>query len=169
MFPLYSATIFIALFVGLLGVPLKMLFPGQPIIISFMIGVVLHYSGYEIWHAVLHLPYDGFWKPKMESTKFSGKVWRHIYGFHLMHHWRPVSNLAVVGFWGFAIWDHIFHTHHRPDNMPLAGAEVSYADAQLKKPLWPVSQIDRWQAGLYKTARRFEKFLSRVFLRKVNN
>ena len=57
----------------------------------------------------------------MESTKFSGKVWRHIYGFHLMHHWRPVSNLAVVGFWGFAIWDHIFHTITGRKMYALAG------------------------------------------------
>ncbi len=65
MFPLYSATIFIALFVGLIGIPLKWALPGQPIIISFMLGVVLHYSGYEIWHAgVLHLPYDGFLEAK---------------------------------------------------------------------------------------------------------
>ncbi len=53
--------------------------------------------------------------------------------------------------------------------MPLAGAEVSFVDAQLKKPIWPVSQIDKNQPWMYKTSRRFEQFLARVFLRKARN
>lgn len=165
MFPLYSVSIFLAMFMVLIGLPMKLLFPGQPIIFALMIAVTMYYSWYELWHAFMHLPYEKFWKPLMTSKRW-GRMVRFVYGFHLMHHWRPTSNLAVVGFWGFAAWDHIFRTHRRPKNVPLQGAEVNFVDATLKKPLWPIALLDRWQVGCYKWSRKVEKFFVGLFVRK---
>lgn len=160
MFPLYSGLIFVAVFMLILGIPVKLLMPGQPVLMATIFTVMLYYSAYEIWHALLHLPFERFWKPKMQSA-----MWRRVYGFHLMHHWRPTSNLAIVGFWGVALWDHVFGTHRRPERMPLHQAEVSYVDSRLKKPRWPISMFDRWQGGWARTARKIEHFLAAVFLR----
>lgn len=165
MFPLFSLAIFYALFFVLLSLPLLALAPGVPSVVPTIAAVTLFYVGYEVWHAVLHLPFDGFWRPLLEGERTKGPVGR-IYSFHLMHHWRPVSNLAVVGLWGYAVWDHMFRTHHRPANLPLDGAEVDFHDAKLPVPRWPVSALDRLQPRLYKVSRRLEKALARVFLRR---
>ncbi len=165
MFPLWSPPIFIAVFLVVLGFPLKWLLPNQPILISLMIGVAIYLVLYEVWHAILHLPYEKFWKPLMEA-KWSRRLFRRLYSFHLMHHWRPTSNLAVVGFWGVAVWDHVFLTHRRPERIPVNGSQVNYEDAELRKPLWPISQFDKWQGSWYKTSRSIEKFLAKVFLRR---
>lgn len=168
MFPYYTTSIFLALFLAILALPLKWIFPSQPIVLAVLFGVVCMYSAYELWHAVLHLSFEEFWKPKLESKRI-GKITQHIYGFHLMHHWRPTSNDAIVGFWGFAIWDHLFGTHRRPGRMPLKDAHVAYTDAALDKPRWPISMLDKMQAPLYKSSRAFERFLARVFLRRGTN
>jgi len=165
MFPLYTASIFYLLFLGLLALPLKLLLPHQPIVLPVMFGVTLLYGSYEMWHAVLHLSYERFWRPKLESPRI-GRLTRYIYGFHLMHHWRPTSNDAVVGFWGVALWDHLFGTHHRPGRMPLKDASVAYKDADLGKPRWPISMLDRHQGTMYKASRSIERFLARIFLRR---
>jgi hypothetical protein len=166
MFPLWSLPIFIAVFVILLGIPVKLLLPGQPILISIVLTVTLYYMSYEVWHAILHLPFERFWKPRMEG-RLTGKLFQRMYAFHLMHHWRPTSNLAIVGLWGVAFWDHLFRTHRRPERLPLKGAEVTYKDAVLKKPLWPIALLHRWQRGLYKGSRAIERFLARVFLHRT--
>lgn len=163
MFPLWSLPIFIAVFMILIALPLKLIFPAQPILLSEILAVTLYYCSYEVWHAILHLPFERFWKPLLEG-RFTKRMFRRMYSFHLMHHWRPTSNLAIVGFWGVALWDHAFRTHRRPENLPLDGAEVNYNDAKLAKPLWPIALLDRWQAGLYKASRTVERFLARIFL-----
>jgi hemolysin III len=150
----------------LLGTPLKLLMPGQPILLALTFAVTLYLVLYEVWHAVLHLPFERFWQPFLNSRP-TRKLAKHMYSFHLMHHWRPSSNLAIVGFWGVAVWDHAFLTHRRPERIPLHGAEVNYHDAKLKKPLWPVALLDRWQGGLYRASRATERFLARVFLRRT--
>ena len=166
MFPAYAISIFMAMFLVVLALPVKLMFASQPIITALMIAVTLYYSAYEIWHAIMHLPYDKVWKPLMEHPRI-GRTVRHVYGFHLMHHWRPTANLAVVGLWGVAAWDHVFRTHHRPARPPLAGSQVSYNDAKMRKPLWPVATLDRWQAGLYRWSRKVEDACARVFLRRT--
>lgn len=164
-FPIYAISIFLAVFVILLGLPTKLLFPGSPAILSLLIGVTLYYSSYELWHAVLHLPYERFWRPAMEN-RFTGRTIRRVYGFHLMHHWRPTANLAIVGLWGFAVWDHAFRTHRRPERMPLNGAQVNYHDAAIERPRWPISVLDRWQAKSHRWSRNVENWSARVFLRR---
>jgi len=163
MFPIYALSIFLVLFSVLLGLPFKLIFPGQPVMLGIITSVTVYYGAYEFWHAIMHLPYDRFWKPLIESKRV-GPVVKHVYGFHLMHHWRPTANLAVVGLWGVAIWDHLFRTHHRPQRTPLVGAQVNYHDANLKGPRWPVATMDRWQAKLYQWSRKVEATCARVFL-----
>ena len=162
MFPVYAISIFYAIFLILIALPFKLLFPTQPVIAATIFTSTLCYTAYELWHQVLHLPFDTFWKPLMTGRK--RRIVRHIYAFHLMHHWRPVSNLAVVGFWGFAIWDHLFGTHRRPHNLPIRGGEVNYKDVVLHKPRWPISLLDKWQPSLFKASRALENVLARIFL-----
>ena len=161
-FPIFAISIFYLIFVGLVAVPIKWFFPGQPVIAAMMFTATLAYAAYEIWHAILHLPYDRYWKPAMENKRWGGTI-RHIYGFHLMHHWRPITNQAVVGFWGWAVWDHLFRTHHRPLRMPLNKAKVNYTDAAIPKPRWPVTALDKLQPRLYKMSRKTEQILARLF------
>jgi hypothetical protein len=164
MFPLYAASIFYGMFTVLFGLPAILLFNGQPVVVSLLFAVTLCYAGYEIWHAIVHLPFERYWKPMMESRYF-GKATKHAYGFHLMHHWRPTCNLAVVGLWGFAVWDHVFGTHRRPDRLPLQGADVTFADAQLRRPRFPIAQFDKVGASWYKWSRKVEGALVRFFTR----
>lgn len=159
-FPLFSGPIFIVIFLLLLGLPFKLLFPNQPVICSLLLSVVGYYSGYEAWHAVLHPPYDKFWKPRMESP-----LVQRVYSFHLMHHWRPTANLAIVGFWGAAVWDHVFRTYHRPENLPLHRASVTYQDAKLARPRWPISAFDERQGSWARRSRRIERFLAKIFFK----
>ena len=161
-FPYFSVSVFFLIFLALVAIPIKLLAPGQPVIAGMMFTVTLAYAAYELWHAVLHLPFARYWKPLMDNPKIGGTV-RHIYGFHLMHHWRPITNQAVVGFWGWAVWDHLFKTHHRPRRMPLNKAQVSYKDAAIPTPAWPIRVLDSMQPGLYKFSRKTEKVLGAMF------
>ena len=165
MFPLWSLPIFLFVFLILYALPLKLLFPGQPIVLATLLSVTSYYIAYEVWHAVLHLPFDQFWRPRLES-RWTGWTFRQMYGFHLTHHWRPGANQAIVGFWGLAIWDHAFRTHRRPERLPLQGAEVSFHDAKLPNPLWPIAALDRRQSSLYRASRALERYLAKVFLRR---
>lgn len=166
MFPLFSLPIFVAVFLILFALPLKLVFAGEPIILSLIFSVTAYYMAYEVWHAILHLPFERFWQPVLEA-RFTKRLFKRLYSFHLMHHWRPTSNLAIVGFWGVAVWDYAFKTHRRPERLPLNGAEVNYLDATLAKPLWPILILDRWQAEFYRASRRFERFLTRTFLQRA--
>lgn len=163
MFPYWSLPIFMFVFAILIALPLKLMFPQAPLVLALMISVTAFYSAYEIWHAALHLPFEAFWEPLFKK-RFFGPIARRCYSFHLNHHWRPSSNLAVVGFWGIALWDHVFRTHRRPERIPLPGAEVNYIDASLPQPRWPVALLDRWQTGLFKMSRKIERFLAKTFL-----
>lgn len=163
MFPLYAHSIFLAMFTVLFALPAALLFSGAPIFVSLFLAVTASYAGYEIWHAIVHLPFDRYWKPMMESRVF-GRATRHAYGFHLMHHWRPTCNLAVVGLWGVAVWDYAFGTIRRPDRLPLHGADVTFHDAALRRPRFPIAQLDKAGSGLYRWSRRVEAVLARVFL-----
>jgi hemolysin III len=164
MFPFYSISIFYAIFMVLLALPFKLIFPEAPIVISVIAAVTLQYCGYEMWHAITHLPYDRFWKPFTEGR--FGRLGRRIYSFHLMHHWRPSCNLAVVGFWGFAVWDYLFKTHRRPERLPIAGAQVSFSDIELHQPMFMIRVLDRWGGWCHRSSRRVERFLARLFSRR---
>jgi hemolysin III len=166
MFPLFAISVFIPLFLLFLGW-LKFVFPGEPILISVMLCSTLAYSLYELWHAVLHLPFEKYWRPALTHPRWR-RVTRHVYSFHLMHHWRPTANQAVIGFWGFAVWDYVFRTHRRPPRLPVPGAQVNYRDAQMKRPVWPISMLDKWQHKMVPWSRKFERWCTKIFLRRQN-
>jgi hypothetical protein len=163
MFPYFAVSVFFLLFSAAYALPVKLIASSQPVFFGIINAVVLYYSAYELWHAVLHFPFNRFWKPRMDSPKIGPTV-RYIYGFHLMHHWRPTSNLAVVGFWGVALWDHVFRTHHRPKHIPIGGAQVNFYDADMAKPRLPIAILDKWQAGMFRWSRKVENWGARVFL-----
>lgn len=165
MFPYFAASIFYAIFVGMAAIPLKLLIQSQPLVLAMIVTVTLYYAGYEVWHAILHLPYERFWGPLVQSRGFGG-VTRYIYSFHLVHHCRPTSNLAVVGLWGVAVWDHLFATHKRPKHLPLDGASINYRDISLPKPRWPISFLDRLQGPFYRGSRTIERTLSKAFRKR---
>lgn len=164
-FPYFAITVFFAVFLILFGLPLKLMMPGAPIITAVLITVTFSYAAYELWHAVLHMPFERYWRPWMERGKL-GRMVEHIYSFHLMHHWRPTTNQAVVGFWGIALWDHLFGTHHRPRNLPLDKAYVNFRDAAIAPPRFPINLIDKAQPRLYKVSRRIEEGLLGLFGKK---
>jgi hypothetical protein len=60
----------------------------------------------------------------------------------------------------------VFRTHRRPKRLPVAGAEVSFADIAIKKPLFPISMLDRFSGSFYRGSRKIEAFLARIFLRR---
>jgi len=168
MFPPYSISIFYGIFLILLALPLKLMFPAAPVVTAVIVATTLQYTAYEFWHAITHLPYERFWKPLMDGRR-SRRLARRVYGFHLMHHLRPSCNLAVVGFWGVAVWDYAFRTHRRPERLPVAGAEVSFTDVSLKPPLFPVSVLDRAGTWAFRASRRIEAVASRIFSRRRRN
>ena len=162
MFPWFAQPGFYAAFFLFFAWPLKAVFPAEPVISAMLICVTIYFAWYEIWHAILHLSFDDFWEPQFKNPRY-GKLVEHVYSFHLMHHWRPVANLAVVGLWGFAVWDHVFRTHHRPKNTPIHESMVNYYDAQLPKPMWPISMMDKWQPAMYKFSRALERVVMKPF------
>ncbi len=164
MFPWYALSIFYALFVPILGLPVKLLLPTAPAVTGVLAATTLYLIGYEMWHALLHMPYERYWRPLVEG-RATRRLGRYVYGFHLMHHWRPSCNLAIVGLWGYALWDHVFRTHQRPERLPLAGREVNYYDAALPKSRWPIALLDRQQATLYRWARQIERRVASLFRR----
>ncbi len=162
MFPLWSLPIFYAVFLIIFGgffALINLSFPVAghfPIVFSVILASTFHYCGYELWHAALHLPYEKFWKPRLYGHWYS-KTLRRVYVFHVMHHFATGCNEAVVGFMGFALWDHAYRTHRRPMQMPLPGGKISYAEAQLPVPRWPISMLDAWRKPMYQGSRKIEK------------
>lgn len=161
MFPLYSLAIFYPIFGILVALPLKLLFPGQPFILATLIAVTLYVCWYEIWHMIQHLPYSRFWKPLLYESRFQ-KMWRWIYNFHLVHHFLRMMNMAVVGFWGFAIWDHVFKTCYRMRTLPVPGARVLLTEKNdAPHPVWVIGKVDSWQSAMCSWSRRVEDWVKR--------
>jgi len=163
-FPDYGLGIFYGIFLVVLALPIKLILPHVPAVLATIIAVTLYYIYYELWHAVLHFPYTRFWKPRLEKKWYSPLV-RWSYGFHLMHHFRPTANLAVVGFWGVAVWDYFLKTHRRPKRLPLPNSKICYGDGVLPRPAWPLRILDRWQKPMAKWARRVDDRTKRLFKR----
>ncbi len=140
-FPFWSLQVFYLIFAVTLGIPFSIFFPNAPIWIGFLVAVTVYYSYYEIWHAILHLPFDKFWKKGLERSKFV----RRTYTFHLIHHWNEQTNMAIVGFWGIAIPDYVLGTILLPKRIPLLGEEVCYNDQAIDPPRQPVRYFDSLQ------------------------
>lgn len=165
MFPYYSLPIFYGVFVIILGLPILLVASKTPLFLSLWITVTAYFVGYEVWHAILHLPFNKVWRPRLYGSRYK-RVWQYVYGFHLMHHLRFPCNESVVGFWGIALWDHLMGTLRRPQRLPLPGESITYEDAKLPIPRWPVRLCDRWQKPMSAWSRHIEE-LGRLFLRRL--
>ena len=140
-FPRYAYSLFNGIFLIFPGLPLKLFFPALPIIISTIIGVFIAYVGYEVWHAILHLPAKK-WSYVLYRSRFKKPAQR-VYGFHWLHHFNIDCNMAVFGWWGVAVWDRLFGTKVKLPHVPPEGKGVNVKDIQKPKPKVWLLKTDR--------------------------
>lgn len=146
MFPIYALSIFFLIFLPGAGL-LKLVLPGQPLVLSMMAAVLVAYVGYEAIHALLHLPYEKYWQAHLHTSRHR-HIWRRIYMPHVVHHYRMRTNMAVWGFYTVPIWDMLFGTYVELAIMPLPGAEITYNESKVREPV----RFIRWLDGLAKRA-----------------
>lgn len=140
-FPHYVLPLFYAVFTPLF-VFLDWLFPNVPFVLSGYAAVTWSYAFYEIFHVVEHLPYENFWKKRIEHPRF-GKMWTKIYGFHQMHHANPSVNEAIGGFFGFPLADIVLRTYKQPRELLLHGALATKEDFRAPVPRALIVWLDR--------------------------
>jgi len=169
MFPGYGISIFQCIFILTIGLPLKLIWPHLPVILATITSVTVMYVAYEVWHAILHFPYTKYWKPLLEGNKWYSSSIRRSYGFHLIHHFRPKTNLAIVGLWGFPLWDYLGRTRIGPKVLPLPGSKICYIDGIVPRPSWPIRVMDAWQTPMYKWSRRVDDWTIRQLRRTVHS
>jgi hemolysin III len=141
-FPPWALLPFFAFFTPFFA-PMAFSFPHLPILISGYIAIAVAHFLYETIHAVNHMPYDTWWKQRIEGPLF-GRVWRHIYGFHQAHHANYKCNINVAGFFGIPLGDLVFGTYKQPDPLFIDGAPATKEAARslIPRPRWPISWLD---------------------------
>lgn len=137
-FPAYALITFWGIF-SLIIWPLQLALPGLPILSAGYLAVVFSFSLYEILHAIMHLDYDKYWRPRVERSLFVRKV----YSFHAMHHADELVNQAIGGFFGLPLWDWIFGTYFVPEDKPLPGGWVRPETQKPPQPCWFIRLTDR--------------------------
>lgn len=141
-FPPWALIVFFAFFTPFFA-PMAFSFPNLPILIGGYAAIAIAYFLYETIHAVNHMSYEDWWKPRIEGRLF-GRVWRHMYGFHLAHHANYKCNLNIAGFFGIPLGDLIFGTYKQPDPLLLDGTPATKEVARklIPQPRWPISWLD---------------------------
>jgi len=141
-FPPWALLIFFAFFTPFFA-PMAFSFPRLPILIGGYAAIAMAHFLYETIHAVNHLPYDEWWRPRIEGRLF-GRVWRHIYGFHQAHHANYKCNINVAGFFGIPLADLVFGTYKQPDPLFVDGAIATKEAARslIPQPRWPIAWLD---------------------------
>lgn len=148
-FPVYALIVFWAIFT-VPFVILQLLLPQAPIFIGGYAAVAWSLSGYEIFHAVEHYPYE-WWKRAVETApnasgwkKFQARIWKKIYAFHHFHHANISTNEAISGFFGLPVADWVFRTYNQPQDLLLHGRIATAKEFAIQPP-WPfVAWLDRW-------------------------
>jgi len=85
--------------------------PHVPIILAFMLALTWQVWLYENSHAIMHQPYETWWKPRTKLP-IVGRWFSKVYRFHFFHHMNENSSLGVVGaVWFWYVWDRIFGTY----------------------------------------------------------
>jgi len=140
-FPWYALIGFWGVFTPLL-VGLQFLLPGAPILLGGYLAIWWSLSGYEIFHAVEHLPYE-WWKRHTDHPRF-GPLWTSVYGFHHMHHANVGCNEAISGFFGLPVADWVFGTYYQPRELLLDGRKATAKDFHLPTPRSFVKTLDHW-------------------------
>jgi hemolysin III len=121
-------------------VAVKWFFPELPVFISGYCGIALSMCLYEVLHAIEHKTLD-WWQPKIDHARV-GKVWRVLYGFHLMHHASIKSNESISGFSGFPLPDFLFGTYGKPDTLYEHGKLGVAKDFVAPRPLFFIRWLD---------------------------
>lgn len=142
-FPSWALIPFFAFFTPFI-VPMAFSFPNIPILISAYAAIATSHFLYEIIHVAHHMPYEAWWKPKLNSPGL-GWMWRRMYGFHQAHHANYKCNMNIAGFFGIPLADMVFGTYVQPKTLLIDGApgEKSIARELTPAPNWPVSWLDR--------------------------
>ena len=140
-FPPYALVVIWASFTPIL-VLAQVLLPDAPVILGGYTAVTLSTAGYEVLHAIEHLPYE-WWKRATEHPRF-GRFWRPIYGFHLFHHANVKANEAIFGWFGIPVADWVFGTLFVPKNLLLHGRMAIGNELKVQPPRWLVRKLDTW-------------------------
>lgn len=140
-FPWYSLLVFSGLATPVF-VMAKWFFPEWPILLGGYCGVTLSMCLYETLHAIEHKSLD-WWKPRIDHPRF-GRVWRLLYGFHLMHHASIKSNESISGFFGIPLPDFLFGTYGKPDSLYEHGTRGISRDFVTPRPVFFVRWLDRF-------------------------
>lgn len=82
-----------------------------PIMISMMLSMSWQVWAYENSHAIMHMRYDEWWRPRIQNSPF-GWWYSAVYRFHFFHHMNETCSLGVVGaLWFCYFWDRVFGTY----------------------------------------------------------
>lgn len=111
---------------------------------------------YEVFHAIKHWPLEK-WTPLLEHPRF-GKIWTHIYSFHLRHHAVIDCSEAISGFFTFALADLVLGTWVSPKTLYADGGDWDAAEFKSPRPRafirWCDRVADRLVARRRQRARR---------------
>jgi len=137
-FPGWALVAFWGVFTPVIAL-LQVSMPTLPWVTAGYLAVTWSFWLYEVRHAVEHLDYEKFWRPKIERSR----TVRRIYGFHLMHHWSVNVNEAIGGFFGLPLPDLLFGTYHVPEALPLPGDYIAKNDLIAPAPCRFISWLDQ--------------------------
>lgn len=144
-FPWYALAVFTLLGLVFIFIPAQIVLPSSPIVFCGILSVALAMILYELLHALEHLSYVTYWKPKIEHPQWSG-FWKVVYCFHLRHHADVLCNEAVGGFFGLPVFDWICRTYKSSRLVLLDGMPAIEQDFESPRPIWPIRLLDRWAA-----------------------
>lgn len=141
-FPPWALAVFFAFWTPLFAV-IAFSFPQFPILISGYTALAIAHFLYEMIHVAHHLPYDTWWKQRIERG-ITSPLWRKLYGFHQAHHANYKCNMNLAGFFGVPLADLVFRTYKQPETLLLDGAPATKALARelTPAPRWPISWFD---------------------------
>ncbi len=141
-FPPYALVAFMVFLTPFLAI-IAFSFPQIPVLIGGYMAITIAHFLYETIHVAHHLPYDPWWKSKIEWPVF-GTVWRKLYGFHQAHHANYRCNMNIAGFYGLPLADLMLGTYQQPAVLLIDGAPAtkSLAANLTSAPNWPISVLD---------------------------
>ncbi len=134
-FPDWSLAAFIGFALIATAIPIKLIFPGFPIISMTILSVTWSIFFYEIVHAIEHWPFETFWLPKLEGR--FGWFWKKAYFFHLWHHRDIKVNEGISGFiCGIPLADWLMRTYVACsfDKIPAHGQRMSESEFEHPAP-----------------------------------
>jgi hemolysin III len=138
-FPWYSLFVFSGIATPVF-VLVKWSATSLPVFIGGYCGITLSMCLYEILHAIEHKALD-WWRPRIDNARY-GRIWRTLYGFHLMHHASIKSNESISGFFGIPLPDFIFGTYGKPHGLYKHGTVGLTIDFVAPEPVFFIRWLD---------------------------